>query len=579
MGGGFDPAVLADWEDLLVRAGDVARARTTEDQIVLAPLSCTGAFLGIPERATGRVERLARVALVPGRRLAEAIGHELDRGATGVLLALPAPERRDAIEVEPTEWSSILPAIGPVGTLHLRAETQQLAHARAWLEADLGGRAGGDLGLDPFGAATANGNFDDLADALAAAARLAAEAASHRLRPRAFALDSCAYARAGATTAQAMGSLIAALVASLRALEVAGVEPGRAARTIGLCLRIGPRSFEQIAALRALRLLHAQVLEACLVPEIAPLHLTAMTDPGTLSVRDPWVNLLRQTAVSFAGLLGGADAVGVLPFDERLQQGSELGQRIARNTTLILDEEAHLTRVQDPAAGSWFFDALTRDLAAAAWAFFGSIEGRGGLVSVLRSGWLLGEFDCAAAQRAGQIARREQARIGVTEFTNLAEELPSPPATVGTAGSGWPRRSLDDDFERLRAAADRHAARHDRPRVFLAGLPDAAGPRQAWLTQLVATAGIEAACSEPGADLAAGFAASGAKVAILTGSDAELAAAGPATARSLAAVGTVWAAGPDQPALQSAGVQRFVRRGMDMVDLLGALLDAQGVQR
>jgi methylmalonyl-CoA mutase len=45
-------------------------------------------------------------------------------------------------------------------------------------------------------------------------------------------------------------------------------------------------------------------------------------------------------------------------------------RRQARNTQLVLMEEANLGRVDDPAAGSWFLDHRTRDLAEAGWAEF-----------------------------------------------------------------------------------------------------------------------------------------------------------------------------------------------------------------
>ena len=55
-----------------------------------------------------------------------------------------------------------------------------------------------------------------------------------------------------------------------------------------------------------------------------------------LTRRDPWVNMLRNTAATFAGAVGGADVVISRAFDERLGPSDALGRRVARNTPLIL---------------------------------------------------------------------------------------------------------------------------------------------------------------------------------------------------------------------------------------------------
>ncbi len=57
-----------------------------------------------------------------------------------------------------------------------------------------------------------------------------------------------------------------------------------------------------------------------------------------------------------------------------------LADRLARNTQSILAEEAQLFRVADPGAGSGAIEALTADLAAAAWKKFQAIEAAGGIV-------------------------------------------------------------------------------------------------------------------------------------------------------------------------------------------------------
>lgn len=559
-------------------AGLVTR---TADGLAIRPLYTEGEFLRAGDRARDPAERLAVIGSESNGRLLESIDHALDHGATGVLLKLSAPGRVEGLAAEPADWAEVL-ADAADGPLHLRATADALAHARAWLEAPgLATRPGCSLGIDPFAVAARTGRFDELEDALSGAARLAAEALNHPARPRAFVLDSEVYDAAGATTGQAVGALLAALVQSLRALEQASVDPARALPALGLCLRLDSRFFEQIAALRALRLLHGQVARACGVDDPSPLHLTALPAPRILSRRDPWVNILRQTATSFAALCGQADAVGTFAWDTLLEQGSVTARRVARNTPVILAEESRLGLVGDPAAGSWFLDELTRGIASVAWDFFRRIEAEGGLVATMRSGWLLARLEESGARRRERLARRDLARTGVSEFARLDEELPAPvtPLPVPPKGA-WPRHGDDDDFERLRAAADRQARKTRRPRVFLARFGESARTvaRETWLAHLAAAGGIESIAGSDDGDPAREFASSRATVAILCADDAALAARGAAVAEGLSAHGRVWAAGRPSAALEAAGVERFVHAGVDAVEVLTELLDAEGVQ-
>jgi len=111
-----------------------------------------------------------------------------------------------------------------------------------------------------------------------------------------------------------------------------------------------------------------------------------------------------------------------VPFDQVAGPPDAFSRRVARNTLLILEEEAHLHRVIDPAGGSWFLDTITNQLAVEAWRIFQEIERRGGMLAVLESGWIGDQIDSAYAPRAKDIARRKEGITGVSEFPNLAEE-------------------------------------------------------------------------------------------------------------------------------------------------------------
>ena len=100
------------------------------------------------------------------------------------------------------------------------------------------------------------------------------------------------------------------------------------------------------------------------------------TSKRVLTQRDPYVNLLRNTVAVFAAGVAGADSITSVPFDIMLGPPDAFSRRIARNTALILQEEAHLNRVIDPAGGSWFLDRLTCEIAEEGWKVFQQANGK-----------------------------------------------------------------------------------------------------------------------------------------------------------------------------------------------------------
>ena len=76
-------------------------------------------------------------------------------------------------------------------------------------------------------------------------------------------------------------------------------------------------------------------------------------------------------------------------------------------------EEAHLGRVADPAAGSGYVEALTDEMARAAWTQFQAIEAAGGIVAALGQGLIA---QAVADANAAREAAGPPKIVGVTAF-------------------------------------------------------------------------------------------------------------------------------------------------------------------
>lgn len=360
--------------------------------------------------------------------------------------------------------------------------------------------ARGSLRIDPLGTLATTGALgEDPADALRQAGRIAREVADSHPRIRALAVDTRPYVNAGASAARELAIAITTGIAYLRAADEAGLEPARAASQIEFTLAVGPDQFQEIAKLRAVRRLWARVLELSGVPEDGRRSTTlARTSDRMLAGIDPWSNMLRATTAGFAAAVGGAEGLGITPFDTVVVDAvggagpSGLGRRIARNTQLILQDEVGVRRVADPAGGSWYVESLTDALARAAWERIQQTEANGGALAELQSGRWATELDEQAAARESALARRQREMTGVNVFPLLGDDKVHP-----------------EPIDRDRLAAHEATRLAERPPLaagvlatppadgLLAALVDAADAG-ARIDELVAMRGAAAVVDAPG---------------------------------------------------------------------------------
>lgn len=413
---------------------------------------------------------------------------------------------------------------------------------------------------------------------------------------------------AGGSEAQELGVLMAGAVDLLRRLANAGLGPSDAASQILFKLAVDANYGIGIAKLRAARRLWARVQEA-LGLDPHPMRLHAVTSARMLTRYDAWVNMLRGTAACFAAATGGADVITVRAFNESLSRPEELGRRIARNTQIMAMEESGLGRIADPSGGAWFSETLAEDLAQAAWTEFQTIESEGGLIESLIAGHQQSRVAEKRAALMKDVARRKVPITGVSEFP-LLEEISAPvaeitapppgdgvdPAGISTLlpdfqsapGEDTVAEALDwmttaAPFEALRDRAEAHfQLTGSRPSIFLATL----GPvsehtaRADFARNVFAAGGLEAKTApvppESTAELAAAFAASGCKIAVLCGSDKRYPDEAASAAEALKKAGTVslWLAGK----FEASEIDRHIFMGADMVHELTVALAELGVK-
>jgi methylmalonyl-CoA mutase len=485
------------------------------------------------------------------------------------------------------------------------------------------------IGADPLGVMATHLMTPWPIDAgLAYAADLAAHTAERWPGVRALRADGAPFHNAGASDAQELAYVVAALVTYLRSLEGVGLDPARAATQINLTVVATADQFLTIAKIRALRRMLARVFDAAGAAEAAGrIRIDAITSAAMMTSRDPWVNMLRTTVACFGAAVAGVDSVTVLPFDLTTGLPDDLGLRMARNTQLVLQEESRVGVVADPAGGSWYVEDLTERLAADAWRRFQEVEAAGGLPDAIGSGAVAEAIGVTAAARRAAVATRRQPITGVSEFPFLDEEpldrpmlagwresardpvpveLPGPGdgrlteaaiaamsdgaavATVTAALAVGPTandrtlslRRWAEPYESLRAAAEAAVADDgSAPSVFVVtlGPVPAHNARAGWIRNLLASGGIRSI--DPGPVESAehavqAFRDSRTRIAAIASSDewyAEHAAAVASALKGAGAKLVLLAGNPGdhRAAWTAAGVDRFAHVGVDVLDLLG----------
>jgi methylmalonyl-CoA mutase len=407
------------------------------------------------------------------------------------------------------------------------------------------------------------------------------------------AADARVIHNAGGSEAQELGYALASALSYLRTLEAHGFTLDDARGMIYFRLAADADQCLTTAKFRALRKLWARVEEACRL-EPRPAFIGAETAWRMMTRRDAFVNMLRATMAVVAAGLGGVDAIAVVPHTAAIGLPDGVARRIARNTQLILLEEANLARVADPAAGSGAFESVTRELCGAAWSLFQEIEKAGGAAEALARGLIQEKVAAVRAERENAIARRKDALTGTSEFPDLAETqaevLVLFPHTSSPAPKGGgekkvfaalPCRRLAEPYEALRDASDRYLARTGaRPKIFLANLGRLADftVRASYAKNFFEAGGIEAVTSDgfAGRDaMVAAFKGSGARLACLCSSDEVYAIEAAEAASALGAAGAMhlYLAGQPvelEPSLKSTGVGTFVHLGCDALATLVA---------
>ena len=229
---------------------------------------------------------------------------------------------------------------------------------------------------------------------------------------------------AGANLVQELAFTLADGKEYVRAAIDAGMDVDAFAPRLSFFFCIGMNFFMEAAKLRAARLLWHRIMDGfgAKKPQSLMLRTHCQTSGVSLQEQDPYNNVVRTAFEAMSAVLGGTQSLHTNAFDEAIALPTEFSARIARNTQLILQNETKVTKIVDPLAGSYYVEALTDQLATAAWELIEEVDGMGGMTKAVQSGMPKLRIEESAARRQAAIDRGEEVIVGVNKFRPAEEE-------------------------------------------------------------------------------------------------------------------------------------------------------------
>ncbi|MCD4651695.1 MAG: methylmalonyl-CoA mutase subunit beta [Candidatus Cloacimonetes bacterium] len=282
----------------------------------------------------------------------------------------------------------------------------------------------GSLMYDPLALLTATGNAPgSMKKLMDTTAENLQWLKYHQPGLRLFTMQGSVWHNGGANAVQELALTFTTGIYYIREMLERGHDIKTIAASIEAGFSAGSQFFMEIAKLRAARVMWASIIEAFGGGEEAQkLKIHINTSSFNKTAVDPWVNMLRNTTETFSAIAGMADSIEVSPFDAPIRHADAFSMRQSRNVHLVLKEESHFSQVIDPAAGSYFVEAMTSELIRRGWETLQLIEAEGGIIPILQSGKPQREISEILVARRKNFFRRKDVFVGVNMYANTTEK-------------------------------------------------------------------------------------------------------------------------------------------------------------
>lgn len=224
---------------------------------------------------------------------------------------------------------------------------------------------------------------------------------------------------AGCTAVQEIAFTLANGMAYVQAAVDAGLDIDQFANQISFFFNSHNNFLEEIAKFRAARRLWADVMRhrfGAKKPESWRLRFHTQTAGSTLTAQQPENNVVRVALQALAAVLGGTQSLHTNGRDEALSLPTQEAVQIALRTQQIIAYESGVADTIDPLAGSYYVEQLTDELEGRARGYLAVIEGMGGALTAVETGYMQNEIQEAAYRYQRGLEDGEEVVVGVNRF-------------------------------------------------------------------------------------------------------------------------------------------------------------------
>ena len=445
----------------------------------------------------------------------------------------------------------------------------------------------GSVSFDPLGELASKGCFfDNEENDFARLGKLVKKTSDNLPLIRVCIINGNIFHNTGGTALQELAMSLSCASEYIDRLTGNDISVDQLAKSFQLNMAAGPLYFLEIAKFRAARLLFANLIKAWHPEkdESANVFIHASTSEWNQTIFDPYVNMLRGTTEGMSAVLGGVDSLTVLPFGKSFRKTTAFGERIARNTQIILKEEAYFDKVIDPAAGSYYIEKITDSLAEQAWSLFLELENKGGFTASLKTGLIQNMLKETARKRDLNIATRREILVGTNQYpdhsetpnfdfeNNVAFPQGSLPVTLIVEPLQRYRGAMV--FEELRIRT--HHAKNGKPKIFLLNYGSAKWytAKATFAANFFGCAGYEIIQSQSFSSVKEGIEAAleaGSSIIVLCSSDDQYPVIAPEAKKIIGDRAVLVIAGfPKDTAdlLKSAGIEHFIHMNSNVLEEL-----------
>lgn len=231
---------------------------------------------------------------------------------------------------------------------------------------------------------------------------------------------------AGSTAAQEVGFTLADGIAYVEAAIKAGLDVDTFAPRLSFFFNAHNDLLEEVSKYRAARRLWAKIMKerfGAKSPKSMALKFHTQTGGSTLTAQQPDNNIVRVAVQTLAAVLGGTQSLHTNSKDEALALPTEASVRVALRTQQIIANESGVTDVVDPLAGSYYIEALTKQIEDQAMEYIKKIDEIGGAPKAIDMGYIQQEIMDASYNYQKNVESGDIIVVGMNKY-QIEEEAP-----------------------------------------------------------------------------------------------------------------------------------------------------------